>query len=55
LFIEYEKLRVLTELAPMFLLSCATRDLPGWFHSDPTTGNGSSPQLFVSAFQLSCV
>ena len=42
-------------LEPMFLLSWATKILPGWFQIELTAGNGSSPQRFWSDFQESCV
>src|SRR6188768_3517733 len=40
---------------PMFWLSWVTSDLPGWFQSDRTIGNGSSPHWLRSASQLSWV
>ena len=53
-------MRLLTPLAPMFLVSCAVSDRPGWSQFESTAGKGSSPHSVSSAlgelfFQLSWV
>ena len=41
---------------PMFWLSWATSDLPGWSQSEPTIDVAESPhRIVLSAFQLSWV
>src|SRR5262245_18039362 len=54
-FAEYENVRLFTIRDPMFWLTCATIDLPGWFHTERTRGNGSSPHWLRSPFHESCV
>src|SRR5262245_1555624 len=55
LLAEYEKVRLFTIDEPMLWFSWVTSERPGWFHSERTAGNGSSPHWLRSAFHESCV
>ncbi len=53
-------MRLFTPLVPMFLVSCAVNERPGWSQFESTAGKGSSPHSVSCAlgelfFQLSWV